>query len=345
MKPLPAKRRHKKEKATNKFNAKMLQWKKIVVIQNAKSTNAARAKTLIAEIQKLMGKSNVTIVDITDYSHQKTTQIIEQAARRFDKDTLVVIGGGDGSCSSVINTICLSDQLTVANRKATFLPLWGGNANDLATMLNGQVKAISMSKLLSTGKSIAVYPLLVTFRPPKSTKEERIALCYVSFGATAEILWRMEESSHVRDSNKFKNSLQRIPFELIDTIKTLLDVGTIHIEGDRGQLDKMYDRLFVNGSQFAKMLHTPVVLNKKEYFVTTSRKRYKQLFGNLFRSVMRSGAGHIQSKPQLFTLKDAALAQIDGEIFPVSAGTAVKVCISDSPCFVLSTKLNSGSHR
>ncbi len=308
-------------------------------IMNAKATNAARAKKFWGDVEKSLGKENATIIDITKMTFTKSEAVIAKTLKDCDSSTLLCIGGGDGTVSAVIQTLMLKKELTTENRSVRILPLWGGNANDMAVMLNGIPSAVNIHKILQNAHPVSIYPLSIEVESPESTTKNYIASCYASFGATAEALARMEETAHARGSQGPKHKLIRFAKEFREIGKTLVDVKPIKVEPTGDRTIELYDRLFVNGSRYAKILRSPVDLHDRHYFVLTSRDKNWKIILRAFRSLTTRTGGKISDRQRSFTIKDPTYMQVDGEVFKVPGNTRVKVRINDDCFNSFSTKL------
>lgn len=312
----------------------------VIVLQNGASTHAPRSKKLIKELQKHFGKSNVNVINITGYNPTKIQEVIEQHKQELSEKTLIGIGGGDGTASSVVQAITTSGNLSKKQRSAALFPFWGGNANDLATMLNGS-PTVSVPQLFERANIIEINPLILTFETEHGAESTRTAACYASFGATAEALWSMEGSAHARDRSTPRSPLRSLAHEFVVATITIFGFKAVKVQTDNKKVSTMYDRLFVNGSKFAKVLKTPVKLNDRDYYEIVSKKSSTGFFINAVRHFFKQGRGRVSSDTRKFIIKEATMAQLDGEIIGVQSNTTVEVGIHDVPFRAFSSKLKS----
>lgn len=321
-----------------KTSTALSSYSHLVIIQNMAASNSARAQKLAEALHSTQPWATHTVVDITGYNQAKTYELIQSAARGFTKKTLVGIGGGDGTVSSVVNVLATSQVVTEENQSAALFPLWGGNANDLSVMLNGLINTTSFKKVLSQGYPADVYPLLLTITPPNSEPIKRTAICYASFGASAHILERMEQSSHKRDHAGLRFGPVRLIAEGADVWRSVFGVSPVRMQAHRKKTATMYDRIFVNGSRFAKVLHSPVSLNDPSYYeMVIYSKGYRYVFETV-RSLF-SGRGRITDQTQRFLVKNVTMCQIDGEVIGLEAGTTVEIGLRERALVFFSRKL------
>lgn len=316
-------------------------YSKAYFIANGNATNAARAKKLWRDIVKLIGKEHAQIIDVSKFSIEETEAAIKDIIKKADSRTLLCVGGGDGTVSTTIRTIVSADNLTDEAQKIAVLPLWGGNANDMAVMLNGMPATVNIKRIVLLGRRIPVYPLSVVVSN-SAGKREHIAACYASFGATAEVLSLMEESSHKRGQDGPNGHVKRVLLEFRDVMRSASSLKPFKIQSTRGpsDTDKMFDRIFINGSRYAKVLRTPIALNDVAYFELSSKKGGVQFVFTLFRFLFRAGPGHVSRAIRVFTLQSQTYMQIDGEVYKLERGTKVEVKIHDTPVWVLTRKLS-----
>lgn len=327
-----SKRAHKKRSKTLYDHA--------VFVMNTKATNGVRAKKLWKEIERAIGIEKSEVVNIAKLTPTESVKAVTTALKSCTSRSILCVGGGDGTVSMVIKTLVLSKDLSQDNKRALLLPLWGGNANDMAVMLNGLPSTASIKKILQSSKPTEIYPLKIVLTPPEKKAQVFIAGCYASFGATAEALARMELSSHVRGHSGPKHKITRFVHEFRDIGKTFFDVRPIKVAPDQAKTVELYDRIFVNGSRYAKILRSPVDLHERRYFVLSSReKKWWYFMLRTLRPLATKAGGTISDKQRSFTLKDSTYMQVDGEVFPIQADTHMQVSIASDPFYALSTKL------
>src|SRR6185437_8881055 len=95
------------------------------------------------------------------------------------------IAAGDGTVNLIVDLLLHDPALTTEQRQTPILPLWGGNANDLANMLNGAATRSKLRRLLQHGHVVSIRPIICTLSTPGGSRQVYAAACYASFGASA----------------------------------------------------------------------------------------------------------------------------------------------------------------
>lgn len=208
-------------------------------------------------------------------------------------------------------------------KQTILLPLWGGNANDVAHMLNGPAYRMPVASLLQKGKIVEVLPLSCTLKYPDGTSVEHLAVGYISFGATALAARRLNEPPH-RSSRLHKAPGGRMVQELLTVFQALLKAPSFRIDEGNGERS-IYDRMFINGSRIAKLRPLPLRLTDKNYYETTASEKRLGAAIARFRELLRRPL--IQKAPQVtrFTCLDEAWVQFDGETVKIPASTKITV--------------------
>lgn len=332
-----------KEKAGHTEQAQedslLIRFDKFVVIYNPVSTNSKRSRKRIAELKDLFPSKEVEIIETSPDGLEANKKLVGRVARKFDAKTLLCIAAGDGTVSAVLDALLTTKSLKDSARKVPILPLWGGNANDLAYMANGFSRRTSLKTVFEKGAVIPIYPLNVKLTSGKESSE-RIAGCYVSFGASAYAAQQNE-----LPKNK-KKRIHAVPgtrelTEMSVVARSLLKAKTFSIEVD-GRPQPMYERIFVNGSRIAKIDRLPVRLNEKAFYEASLERKHPKSFISLLSAlkILRNRTyGEVTEKDKSFILGSDTWAQIDGEVTKLTKGTTVEISLSKTPFYVVSTKL------
>lgn len=313
-----------------------------IVLLNPGGTSAKRSWARVSELQALFPNRTVDIIYTSTNGRTANQQLIAGEAARLGPKTLLCIGGGDGTVSMAIETLMTYPGLTAAARNTPILPLWGGNANDLAHMLNG-APSITLKQVFSKGVVTQVQPLECTLTDKKGAVTTRIAICYASFGGTAYASKKITESSY-RNHPLRKLPISRWFFELAASISEFMRAPAFTLE-EAGKRKIVYERTIINGARFAKTGILPFRLDDHAFFDYTLEN--KSLLSTPFELL---GSTRKQTAPQFlktnaeFIVDETTLAQFDGEIQEVTAGTQVHVELSTQPLQVLSTRLADKTH-
>ena len=316
---------------------KSMPFKRVVVLFNPASTHAVAAKRRIDELQRLVPKEDFVLIETSDKGREANSELLLSQASLLGPETLLCIAAGDGTINMAVEALacCVEDEA----RQTILLPLWGGNANDVAHMLNGPAYRMPVASLLQKGKVVKIRPLGCTLTTPDGLSTERLAVGYISFGATALAARRLNEPPH-RSSRLHKAPGGRVIQELMTVFQALLKAPSFRIDEGEGER-LIYDRMFINGSRIAKMRPLPLRLTDQSYYETTTSDKRLGAAIVRFRELLRRPS--IQKAPQTtrFTCLDDAWAQFDGETVKIPAGTEVTVRHSNSPLRAWSVKLDS----
>ena len=309
------------------------EFNQILFIYNQKATNFERARKLSAQVKNNFKSAKLHQIKLFDSKLPAKDDVIS-TARNFDDKTLVLIGGGDGTVNFVINTILTSDDLSEQNKQAVFLPLWGGNANDLAAMLNGSVSN-NLDKLFKNSKIADVYPLSVKIANDAEESFD-LAMNYTSLGMSAYAIKKIEQSSKQSTLKILAYLPFRLLAEALDVFRAVIEAQPFMIDEYQEQTRQVSEVLFVNGSRIAKIGRFPSSIFEQSFLVASSKKG--SLWMDLIKIVFRPKSFTITSEPQKFLLKDDTLAQLDGETKEVKSGSTIEVKVHHRPYRALSTK-------
>lgn len=317
----------------------LLRFDKFIIIYNPLSTNSRRSRRRIAELKDLFPSKQVQIIETSPDGLDANKKLVAEEAKKFNDHTLVCIAAGDGTVSAVLDALLTDDSIPAAAKKVPILPLWGGNANDLAYMINGRPQKTTMKTIFENGEIVPIYPLDIKLSS-KNTSFHRIAGCYVSFGASA---YAAQQAELPKNKKKKVHVIPgaRMSTEMYIVAKSLMKAKTftIKVGGDNQQ---MYERIFVNGSRIAKIDRLPVKLNEKAFYeASIETKQLSSLISLLsaLKILRNRSYGEITGKDRSFVLNSDTWAQIDGEVLKLPKGTEVKISLSSTPFYVISTKL------
>ncbi|HEY2003623.1 MAG TPA: acylglycerol kinase family protein [Candidatus Saccharimonadia bacterium] len=307
-------------------------------VYNPKATNYRQAEQLATKIHQLLGPVPKTDIDITsDPALLKDFVAKSSPAERL----LVCIAGGDGTVSWVVNT--LADTATQAQTaQLIILPLWGGNANDLACMLNGLRMLTKPQNLLTASAAIPI-PLIQVHISGQDKERSFYACCYVSFGATA---YAARQLNHRRLSahpimRQFPPLL--VVREIVFVAGALLNARISRVELDETE-QTIYEHSLVNGPRIAKINRLPVSLSEPYFFHAHLPTKDPTIFITLVRILLRRPArGYSKRQSLSFRFKNPIDGQVDGEVIELAAGTRVTAQVAHTPLLFVSTQLDA--HR
>lgn len=304
-----------------------LTFKHCVVLVNPKSTSARRSRRFIQQLEKHFRRALHTVeTDDADYENHEL--LVGKLASQLKAGSLLCIAGGDGTISSAVNLLMTNPKLNTLNPRVTVLPLWGGNANDLAYMINGPAGLADIDKILEKGQRVAIHPLEV--RMQSVQEYVHLATNYVSFGASAY-------AAHKVNQMKGPKSL-RLLREAGNVIQAALKAKTFSAE-IKGRETSLYDLILINGSRIAKVYRAPNSLTDKSFLELTVNRKHPMILSYFLRILGKLTVNRKSIDYYELTLIDGTFCQIDGEVRAVAGGTKVTVKPADKPFYVLSTRL------
>ncbi|HSX31622.1 MAG TPA: acylglycerol kinase family protein [Candidatus Saccharimonadales bacterium] len=309
-----------------------------IVFLNPAGTGAKRSWARVSELQALFPDHTVDVVYSSTDGRAANQELLVGEAARLGPKTLLCIGGGDGTVGMVVETLMTHPDLSATARQTPILPLWGGNANDLAYMLNGSPSSISLKQLFAKGEVVPIQPLECKLLYKNGTEKTRIAICYTSFGGTAYASKRIAEAEH-RNHPLRKLFISRLLFEAAASVREFMRAPGFAVE-EAGKQKIVYERTIVNGARFAKTGIIPIRLDQKAFFdYTLENKGLVATPIEFLESTRKASVPNFLKTTAEFNVKQTTLAQFDGETQEIPAGTEVHVTLSKQPVNVLSTQL------
>lgn len=317
----------------------LYRFEKFIVFYNPASTNSRRSRKRISELKNLFPSKEVIITETSPAGYDANRKIIGKLAKKFDDKTLVCIAAGDGTISAFLDALLTNKSVSARAKKIPVLPLWGGNANDLAYMINGRPNKLSLKTIFEKGDIVPIYPLNVKLSM-NNKSQQKIAACYVSFGASAYATQQAE----LPKNKKMKIHIVpgvRMATEMLVVAKSLLKAKTFILQVE-DKKQPMYERIFINGSRIAKLDRLPIKLNERAFYEASIENKHPKAFISLLSAlkILRNRTyGEITGEDRRFTLNEDTWSQIDGEVVKLAKGTEVEIRLNDTPFYVMSTKL------
>lgn len=309
----------------------------VIVLFNPASTHAAQAKKKIAELRALVPSDTFLLLETSNKGRAANKKLLLGYSHLLGAQTLLCIAAGDGTVNMAVEVLASCTGNSTDPSKTVILPLWGGNANDVAHMLNGPAYRISLQALLTRGQIVTVRPLCCTLTDSTGNQRRHLAIGYISFGATALAARRLNEPPH-RTSRLHSIPGGRILQELLTVLQALRKAPAFKIE-DKGKERSIYDRMFINGSRIGKIRSLPLSLADNAYYKTTlSEKRLGAALARI-RELLRRPSVEKTAHPTVFRCIDKAWAQLDGETIRIAPGTLVEVGHSTNSFRALSVRL------
>lgn len=307
-------------------------FERLIIIRNPASTRAARMHARIALLQRAFSGVPCTVVDTLADGPEANKALFRRHLELFGHNTLLCVAAGDGTVHLVINFLLRDSAVGYKARLTPILPLWGGNANDLANMLNGLYLPGIFEALREQGQVVSIRPLRCKLWFADGTRLTIIASNYASFGATAFAAQKLNDQEHR------KLSLRKFLFvhhlhEAATTVKALIHAPRFEVE-ESGRHRRVYEKIFANGPRFAKLNLMPARLANPTFYTHTFE--HKQLFTILSRlteSLRRRSENSFLMKRSTFTVHSPVTAQFDGETMDLPPGTKVTIKRSLEPFY------------
>jgi diacylglycerol kinase family enzyme len=299
-----------------------------LIVINPSSSSYKRSDKLIASLEAAFQTKEVVKFRVSKTELNSGAKL-RRELRKLDKSSLLAVIGGDGTVNAVVSELFRLKESGPKN--TTLLPLWGGNACDLAHMANGR-RRNSARNILEAGKIVSMHPLEYALH--NATKQETgIALCYVSFGAVAHAAKQLEDSKVMGITKPIPGV--RLVTEIGIGLKGLSKAKRFNIAAERKE--KVYDLVYVNGPRIAKLYRTPARLTSKGFVELKVRHKYP-LFVTHVSKLTRVWLRSTKAQKRELQLQQPTWMQYDGEVQRLDAKTAVRIKSARQSVRLLATK-------
>lgn len=319
--------------------AAMALFDHIVVIRNPVSTDAHKTRQRIDVLQRLLPSSDLHTIETVAGGVAANSALLRQHEKLLGPRTLLCIAAGDGTIHLILNSLLHDERLSQSAKSTPILPLWCGNANDLAYMLNGAWSPRRLRNILNRGSIVQIKPLECTMRNVHGHEQRFVASSYASFGASAFASQELERVIP-RGSPTRRFVVSRFGQEVFAALRALVQAPTFTITA-HGHTSIIFERTYLNGSRFAKVIGIPLRLTDEKFHrQTIEHKHIVTLFLNIIglmtdRHIAKRAITH-----DTFTIHDTVWAQYDGETVRLASGTEVTIAVSDQPFYALSLRLS-----
>ena len=310
-----------------------------IIVHNPVSADVYKLRDRLNELHEISPESEIIIFDTVRGGANANAPLFQQLASKLDEHTLVCIAGGDGTANMAIDILLRDPELPDNARKAPLLPLWCGNANDLAYMLSGWPTQQPIRKVMRHGGIVAVRPMECTLAYLNGKTESHLAACYASFGASAFATKEMEQTLRTESPIR-RFGLSRLGQEFFSAAWALMRAPTFTVS-EHGQTRVIFERTHLNGSRFAKVIGVPLRLTDERFHRATIE--HKHLLTFILHIVGLIGDRDLAKKTitrDTFTVHDDVWAQFDGEAVRIPAGTEVRIRMAKQRFYAVSTRLN-----
>lgn len=302
----------------------------VVSVENSRSTQASSSQRYGLAVRQACPEADFSAIPFGD-------SLASELAQTLANDSLVCISGGDGTVSGVVQTLLEAPQLSAEQRTTPVLPLWCGNANDIAHMLNGRASAAKCKTIVERGNVVPIYPLCCELLAPNGEQTVRLALGYISLGVSAQTAKRLNEPSFRT------NPLHAVPgvkpiSEIMLLLRAMQSSPSFTVE-QNGAQKVVYDWIIGKGPRMAKNVKLPVQLTDRAFYESVVRKSVPEVVTRLGGMAWGLLEPTNNTEPIMFTTQQPVWAQFDGEPLQLTAGTKVTVSLNPEPFYALSTTL------
>lgn len=249
---------------------------------------------------------------------------------------ILVILGGDGTISSIIN--CLFDpDIPDSLQRIPVLTVGTGRMNDTARMLHGRHFKDPLY-VLRHGRHLSVYPLSCVFTPLTSN-DKPLALSviyYLGFGlsGTASYTWN---DPQFRAKVQKRTSVTRT-VEFLKAGSNLVRDSEYFDITLKGKRRSVLDIAVANGHIVGGYYRLPTRLSQREFFFEFSDdKSFLHTFRTIVELMINQYRGGTITKSISFTLHDPVPAHLGGEPFIPPAPCQVRITHHKQPIVMLAT--------
>jgi hypothetical protein len=300
-----------------------------LLVINPSGSSYRRSIRLRASLEKAFAEKHLATLRLTKEELVRPTKL-RRELKKLTGDSLLAVIGGDGTVNMVISELLQTKSKQAL--QATVLPLWGGNASDLAHMANGRRRS-SVRQILRHGQRVAVKPMEYNLRVGRS-HEQGFAMCYISFGAVAF-------TAEVLDKSKLIQLTSKLP-----AVRLLAEIGVglyglarakRFLTSATQKNERLYDLLLINGPRMAKVYRTPAKLSSPDFVELIVRHKYP-LFVTHVSRLTRVWVRSTTVRQRRLTVHEPTWMQTDGEVQQLKAETAVRIKPARQSVYLLVTK-------
>lgn len=314
------------------------QLDRLIILLNPTSTNHEHAKKYVSEIERLFPKKSTTILQTSPDGKEATASILREHASILGPRTLLCIVAGDGTVNFIVNFLLTDESLPKKARATVLLPLWGGNGNDMSTMLNGRPGVSKVKKIFEHGQIVKVKPLYCRMMLENQKPALFLAGNCLGFGASGSLCFHLNSKAH-RESALLRMPGGTLP-QTIATVWSGLNTSSGFDIFESGTQTTIYERTIYNGPVVAKYYHQPVQLLDDYFYMDTWHSKIPvttplSALLSFQRRTLRRSKNHYFKKAA-FTILSEVWAQFDGEPYKVVSNTKIEIGIYEQPFYALS---------
>ena len=320
-------------------------FQQVIVLFNPASTRAKLSRQRIKELKRLY-PHKVEVVETSADGREANLELIRKLGHRLKPHSLLCVAAGDGTVSLAVEALAATGKqaLPRAGRQAVLFPMWGGNANDLAHMLNGLVLRRRMATFVAKATVVPIHPLVCTIKDIEGKTTTRIAACYITFGFSASMARHLNDADY-RKKASHRSLANKLLHELSHLFKAIKQAERFSYS-ENHQTHRAYELIFANGSRIAKVDRLPISLSEKYFYKNNLEyKRFGAIVNKLIAVISDKQPGHKLNRQVHLNIHDPVWAQVDGEPLAVEAGSRVTISVNSRPFFALASSLRQPSDK
>lgn len=306
-------------------------FKRLVVLFNPRSSNAARAAKIISRLKAAYpNKVLAAAISRTEAGNRKLL------LKTLQNGDVLIVCGGDGTMSSIVDCL-LSPGMPAELRHIPLLPVGTGRMNDLARMVNGRRYADPLY-VLKHGKPLSVYPLLCVCTPLEGKGKPLVKsiIYYMGFGmsGTASYTWNDPE---------FRAKIKKRPpvartVEFMKAGSNLVRDSEYFDVTYQGKRRAVLDIAVANGHIAGGYYRLPTRLSQRQFFFELSDdKSFVYIFRTVVELLTNQYRRGLITKAVRFTLHDRIPGHLGGEPFWPPAPCDINVSYHQKPITMLAT--------
>jgi len=302
----------------------MIEFQRIVSVQNPCASNTTRAARYYAELceayPQFHDRSLRPIMTTPDRG-----QTIERIQKHTREGDLLFVQAGDSGYGVTAEAIA-------GQKDIIMLPGWGGNGNDAARDLNGDPDARPIRDIIEQGEAVAIHPLAITIDALKQQ-----ALNYYEIGANPKGA-KLLNTKLWRNLPGYGNDWLRSMYEYAALPPAAFFSRRFSITED-GVTRRAVNLSAVRSRYAAKHAKFPVSLAEPHAFMTESATPF-HLLPWAVRAVRGTLKGNYLELGETRTMRigRTVLYHIDAEPGVIEKGSTVELAMSAEPSMAVSTR-------
>jgi diacylglycerol kinase family enzyme len=308
-----------------------VEFTRLVVLYNPRSSNAGRTKGIIARLEKAY-PGKLVIISLK----QSAAQNLKMLRDTLKEGDILVPCGGDGTIGGVVEYL-LYPTMPKELRRTPVLPVGTGRMNDVARMANGR-HFIDPLFALKHGQLLDIYPVACTCTPlsGKGKPVTRLVIYNIGFGYSGRcsVAW---------NDPKFRANIQKRtrvtrPVKFFKTGTDLLKDATYFDVTYKGRRRTVLDVTAAVGHIYGGYYRLPVRLSDRDfYFVITDDKSFLGTVKAIAELITNKYKGGTLTTSANFTLHSPVLAHVGGETFRPPAPCRVQIAPLKEPITLITT--------